>query len=213
MSLPVLHSFAGYCAHRLGASSGNRDSSSLAFLLYCVLLANLPDFDFLPGILIGDASFFHRTFSHSFIACLAVALTGGFLWRLFARESFLRAAVVSFLAYSSHLMLDLLSVGPKGIQLFWPFSTTLYFGPFVDFTIPLHEHALEQASGLSSFIGALFHPQMLQSFFFETGILFFVWSLMTVLQPHPREHRGVEEFVFARTAVTAACLVFCILLK
>lgn len=211
MSLPVLHSLAGYGVYRVGA--GDRSSSSKLFLLYSILLANLPDFDFLPGVIIGDASFFHRTFSHSFTACILAALAGGLLWYFFARMSFFRAAILSFVSYSSHLLLDLTSIGPKGLQLMWPFSTTLYYGPRVDFSIPIHEHALEKATGLGSFIAAVFHPEMLQCFFFELGALFFVWSLMTVLQPLPGEKRNLEAYVFARTGVTAFCLVFCVLLK
>lgn len=211
MSLPVLHSLAGYGVYRAGASTGS--SLNRLFLPYCVLLANLPDFDFLPGVLIHDASFFHRTFTHSFAACFIVAVAGGLLWRFFAKMSFFRASILSFVAYASHLMLDLTSVGPKGLQLMWPFSATLYYGPRVDFSIPIHEHALEQATGLGSFIAAVFHPEMLQCFFFELGVLFFVWSIMTVLQPLPDERRNLEGHVFARTGVTAFCLVFCVLLK
>lgn len=211
MSLPVLHSLAGYGVYRIGP--GGHTSSDKLFLLYCILLANLPDFDFLPGVIIGDAAFFHRTFTHSFAACFIAALAGGLLWRFFARMSFFRASIMSFVAYASHLMLDLTSVAPKGLQLMWPFSTTLYYGPRVDFNIPIHEHALEKATGLGSFIAAVFHPEMLQCFFFEAGVLFFVWSLMTVLQPLPREKRTLEGHVFARAGVTAFCFVFCVLLK
>lgn len=211
MSLPILHSFAGYGVYRIG--QGDRAATSKKFLLYCILLANLPDFDFLPGVIIGDAAFFHRTFTHSFAACLIAALAGGLLWRFFGRMSFLRAAILSFVSYASHLILDLSGAAPKGLQLMWPISTTLYYGPRVDFTIPIHDHVLERATGLGSFIAALFHPDMLQSFFFELGVLFFVWSLMTVLQPLPQEKRTLEGHVFARAGVTAFCFVFCVLLK
>ncbi len=211
MSLPVLHSLAGYGVYRIG--TGTHTSANKLFLLYCILLANLPDFDFLPGILIGNAAFFHRTFTHSLSACFIAAVAGGFLWRLFTRMSFLRASILTFVSYASHLMLDLTSVAPKGLQLLWPFSATLHYGPRVDFSLPIHEHVLEKATGLGSFIGALFHPEMLQSFFFEVGVLFFVWSLLTVLQPHPNERRNLEGYVFARTGVTAFCLFFCVLLK
>lgn len=187
MSLPVLHSLAGYGVFRIGAVG--HSSSNKLFLLYCILLANLPDFDFLPGVIIGDASFFHRTFSHSLTACFLTALSGGLLWHLFARMSFLRATILSFVSYASHLMLDLTGVGPKGLQLMWPFSSTLYYGPRVDFSIPIHEHALEKATGLGSFIAAVLHPEVLQCFFFELGVLFFAWSLMTVLQPLPSEKK------------------------
>lgn len=211
MSLPILHSFAGYGVHCIGGGKSSRHP--YLFMLYCMVLGNLPDLDFVPGVLAGNASLYHRTFSHSLTACVLIAILGGMAWKRWGGLNFIKAALLTFFAYGSHLVLDLTNTAPKGLQLFWPFSRQTVYGPYVDFTLSIHDHPLELATGFWSFLGALLHPRMVSAFFFECGIVFFVWAVMTALKPSPREWRERESFVFQRTAMTAVCLVFCVLLK
>ena len=97
-------------------------------LVLLVLLANLADVDFLFGLGIdANANAFHRGFTHSLAAAFFVALAVSCVWRIAA--SFWRSAILYFLAYSSHLLIDLCT-GTKlgwnatasGIPLFWPWA-------------------------------------------------------------------------------------------
>jgi membrane-bound metal-dependent hydrolase YbcI (DUF457 family) len=84
----------------------------------------LPDFDFVPGILIGDLRAFHHGVSHS----LALAVLFGLLVFFFTprrqKDIALRAGIVAASAYASHIILDLVNVNPgtRGMPVLWPLS-------------------------------------------------------------------------------------------
>jgi inner membrane protein len=91
----------------------------------CVLGANLPDVDFLPGILIGQPGAFHNGITHSLgflvvFAVIAGAVAGAMRW---GRP--LATAGVTALLVGSHLLLDMLmrpTRADSGIPLWWPIS-------------------------------------------------------------------------------------------
>ena len=97
-------------------------------LVLLVLLANLADVDFLFGLGTGaKANALHHGFTHSFAAAVFVALTVSCVWRM--AGSFWRSATLCFLAYSSHLIIDLFTGTKLGwnatassIPLFWPWE-------------------------------------------------------------------------------------------
>lgn len=94
-------------------------------LLLVLLAANLADFDFIPGLLAGDHSLFHRGFSHSIPAALLFALVvyAACCWR--RRPGAVRLGALAFAGYASHLVVDWLTFDPgpvAGIPLFLPFS-------------------------------------------------------------------------------------------
>jgi len=130
---PVAHSFAGFwtfmllTAH-LKVRLATACRQYLPQLVLLVLLANLADVDFLFGLGTGaNANALHHGFTHSLAAAVFVALAVSCLWRIAA--SFWRSAILYFLAYSSHLLIDLCT-GTKlgwnatasGIPLFWPWA-------------------------------------------------------------------------------------------
>jgi membrane-bound metal-dependent hydrolase YbcI (DUF457 family) len=132
MPTTIAHTIAGYAA---GDATGGRSRRPwCAVLLLALLLANLPDADFLPGLLIGDARAFHRSGTHTLLAATVV----GVLFALLAGRrdrDYGRAFVFAFALYTSHLVLDGITPdtsGLAGIQLFWPFSDV-----FVSAPIPL----------------------------------------------------------------------------
>lgn len=104
-----------------------------------VMLANLPDLDFLAGfIFAGDVHAFHSGLSHSlFAALVATLIIGLFLPQGQRRGVLLWVAI----AITSHIVIDLFS-GPRlglqqsyGAPLFWPFDgdrvrmpVSLFFG-------------------------------------------------------------------------------------
>lgn len=97
-----------------------------------VFAASAPDLDFVPGILVGDANRFHQGASHSLAAAALFGITVYLLAR-FVGASGGRLAVVGFLAYASHLLLDFFTQdkrAPFGIPLFWPVSSESFLAPW-----------------------------------------------------------------------------------
>jgi inner membrane protein len=150
MASPIAHSFAGFwtflvLASQLKARLVSQWRQYLPQLALLILLANLPDLDFLVGLgTEANANALHRGFTHSLAAAVFVALAVSCVWRIAA--SFWRSAILCFSAYSSHLLIDLCT-GTKlgwnatasGIPLFWPSSKT-YSSPFILFFGVRHEN-------------------------------------------------------------------------
>jgi inner membrane protein len=124
MATPIGHLLAG-AAIGTALSRGNNVLRTAAI---GALAAVAADFDFLPGLMLGDLSRFHHQESHSILFALFAAL----LALLVAKEDRLRWAVLVGLAYASHLALDLLTFDdspPHGIPIFWPWSTAVFQSP------------------------------------------------------------------------------------
>jgi len=130
---PVAHTFAGFwtfllLTSRLKVRLVTACRQYLPQRVLLVLLANLPDVDFLFGFGTGaNANALHHGFTHSLAAAVFVALAVSCVWRIAA--SFWRSATLYFLAYGSHLLIDLCT-GKKlgwnftgyGVPLFWPWE-------------------------------------------------------------------------------------------
>jgi membrane-bound metal-dependent hydrolase YbcI (DUF457 family) len=121
MPSPVGHILAGTAVYLTGTG---RESRSRVTLVITLLGSILPDFDFLPGILIGDLPAFHHGASHS----LAFAVLFGVIVFLFIRRRHkdiaVRIGLLAVAAYASHVLLDLVSVneGARGVPILWPLS-------------------------------------------------------------------------------------------
>jgi membrane-bound metal-dependent hydrolase YbcI (DUF457 family) len=126
MASPIAHSFAGFWT--LVCQRGHFKTHLTAYwreyllpLGVLILLANAPDLDFLLGNAV------HRGFTHSLMAATLVSLALSCVWRI--APGFWRSAIVYFIAYSSHLLIDFFT-GTKigwthtgfGMPLFWPWS-------------------------------------------------------------------------------------------
>jgi inner membrane protein len=127
--LPVAHSAAGLATYLLFRTESPADSApkkQLSLALLAVIVANLPDLDFLPGLIIDQPAKFHHGPSHS----LLVGIITGILVYLVARPFFSeiskrRLLLIFLIAGISHTLLDFLAVDtsfPYGVPLFWPFS-------------------------------------------------------------------------------------------
>jgi membrane-bound metal-dependent hydrolase YbcI (DUF457 family) len=145
MASPIAHSFAGFWtflvfAKQLQIRLPVQWRQYVLKLGVLVLLANLPDFDFLISFaLLGNASL-HHEFTHSLVAGVLVALAVSCLWRI--APGFWRSAMIYFTAYGSHLLVDLCTGRTlgwtntgSGIPLLWPwpkeFSSPLILIPGV----------------------------------------------------------------------------------
>lgn len=99
-------------------------------LLFSVVVANLPDLDFLPGILSNEPELYHRTIAHTLPAALLCGVIVSAILTRF-RGRFVEMALLGFLVYSSHLFADMVRFSPGniGVQILWPFSHNWYTIP------------------------------------------------------------------------------------
>jgi inner membrane protein len=163
-------------------------------LILLVLLANLPDTDFLFGLgNAGKANALHHGFTHSFAAAALVALAVSCVWRI--AGTFWQSAVLYFLAYSSHLLIDLCT-GTKlgwnstasGIPLFWPWEQ--------DFSSPL----VLVVGVKHKDIPALFSMQNLQSSLYELLVFGVFTAALLALWVRYKQNRTVSRHMELRCA-------------
>lgn len=127
MPSPVGHTLTGLCGFLL-AQRYVIPQKQLGLLGGCVLLSLLPDFDVVPGLLLGDPRLFHHQGSHSVTAAGLVGFLIGCLatwWRLNGRWWGIGGGSL----YLSHVILDTFVDDPSppfGVQLLWPFSDAYF---------------------------------------------------------------------------------------
>jgi membrane-bound metal-dependent hydrolase YbcI (DUF457 family) len=133
-----------------------------------MVAANAPDFDFVPGILIGHPDWLHRGVSHSLAAAV---LFGGAVWagvRIARVGGAAWAGVLMGAGYASHLMLDMFSPDPlrfNGVPLLWPLTTGHFILPaqvFLD---------IRRDPFAGSFVASLWHVHNVQAMLRELLIM------------------------------------------
>lgn len=145
MASPVAHSFAGFWtflffAKQMQLRLSLQWRSWLAQLALLIVVANLPDFDFIISFALLGNERLHHEFSHSLTVAVLVSLALSYVWRI--ARGFWRTFAVYFTAYGSHLLIDLFTGSRlgwtrsgSGIPLFWPwhqkFSSLLILIPGV----------------------------------------------------------------------------------
>lgn len=171
MALCLAHATAGYLAYEILRPPGPHRPLMLAG---AVVLANAPDLDFLPGLLTGSPSAYHRGFSHTLAA---VVIATGVAALVLPRVPALRDvapprggwATFVFLALASHLLVDVISVDtspPEGMAVFWPLSGRLFYAPFTGFG----DLPLDRSSSVG-FVRSLVAPSALAAWARELGAL------------------------------------------
>ena len=102
-----------------------------AGLAFVVVLANLPDADFLIGAIVGRPRDWHRGPTHTLLAAVVVALLVAFAqWR--GGRRFSHGFLLAFALYGSHLVLDTIMPDRRfesGIPLFWPLTDYHVYAP------------------------------------------------------------------------------------
>lgn len=175
MPLPLAHTVVGYAT---AASTGVRfRRNTWTALLFSVVVANLPDADFLPGALRNDPVLYHRTIAHTIPAALLCGLIVGAILTRF-RGRFWEIALLGTLVYSSHLFADMIDFGGGniGVPIFWPFSNALFSikTPFSGMpSSPLVFHRGADTGGfLAAFAGfGFFRALVLQALLFSPLLL------------------------------------------
>jgi inner membrane protein len=126
VATPIGHSLAGITALAVGPRR-----HAMPLFLLAVVMANAPDLDFLPGLLVGQPALYHQDVTHSLGFAAAAALVGALVVRRLDIP-FAAGYRVGLIAYASHLALDLLgpdSRPPFGIPLLWPLSQAHVLSP------------------------------------------------------------------------------------
>lgn len=156
MPSPIAHSVSGYVLTHLPVVK-NAIPSRLwpitpAAAIYSLLVANLPDLDFVGQLLTGLQ--LHRGPSHSLLAALIVSgLLAWLVHRYRPQSSYGILFSLTFGLYGSHLLLDLFTAGGRGIPLLWPLSSQYFQSPFALFPGVHYSRGLWDNSHLI-FIGA-----------------------------------------------------------
>lgn len=115
---------------------GSNPPSWIRIALVSLILANLPDMDYVFGFLIGRPNAFHRGWTHSLVFALGVAVLFGAFRYVMSGKVEIRSPLIVFGLISSHLVVDLLTLDvsdPVGIPVFWPFSSDHFASPVVLF--------------------------------------------------------------------------------
>lgn len=168
MALSIAHAAAGYLVYEATRPPGPHRPR---LLFGAAVLANGPDFDFLPGIVAGNPDLCHRGITHTLGATLLVtAVAAAAAWIARRRWSAVRAvAVFVGAAYGSHLLLDFCTadaVPPHGAQFLWPFSNEYYLLPK-----PLLGELIIDRTGRAAFFESLFSGAALVRWGTETLLL------------------------------------------
>ena len=167
MPSPLLHCATGVALYSLDrrALSGHR----IRYGSLIVVAALLPDFDFVPGLLLNDPNRFHGEWTHS----IGFAVMAAFVLGLPAADCRLRMMIWCFLACSLHAVLDTLTVDhrpPYGVPVLWPISSEpLHVGSPL---LPGIIHGADSAT-LGEFARSIFSAVNLRAIGFElaAGVL------------------------------------------
>lgn len=179
MALCFAHAAAGYLAYEL---SRPRDRHAPAVLAAAVLLANAPDLDFVPGILLGTPGIYHRGVTHTVVAAVVVGMAAALLGRL--RGWTLapwRIGAWAAATYGSHLLLDLITVDvvpPHGAQFLWPLSDAYYLSPVT----PIGEVVVDGTTP-GAFFESLVAPGTLAGWLADASLLLAVVVAVALVRP------------------------------
>ena len=172
MPTSVAHILGGYVALEAGSPPQRR--RGILFLFFVVVVSNLPDLDFLPGLLLGNEGLFHRGASHSIVAAIVVA---GGLGLAFGTRfgGFRTVAGWTLLAYGSHVLLDMVVPDPSGsgggVVLLWPFLSTEVAAPIPGLALldPIRWFEGHELQG--GFLRALFSFDGLRIFLVDAALV------------------------------------------
>jgi inner membrane protein len=154
LATPIGHAIAGYAVSSFAKAP--QASQRLDLIIACTFAALAPDLDVIPGLIMGSPAQFHAGITHSlsFAALVSLGIAGILRWR---GPSFAFVFVLSFISYSTHLVMDMLGPDgrpPFGIPLFWPVSNIYVISP-----VPLLlgvKHAATANTPTSEWIQAIF---------------------------------------------------------
>ncbi len=169
MPTPLGHSLAGFAVYGFSARAQEHDRLDLLFL--SVVLANAPDLDFIPGLLIGKPSLYHQGITHSLGFAVLVSLGITWIYRLRGKPT---SALfpLCFFSCASHLVLDCLGPdgkAPFGLPLLWPISNEYFLSPVSVFLGVRHDDSASVSA--LEWIKSLFDLHNLAAIVVETLLI------------------------------------------
>lgn len=133
MPSPIGHSLVGLCGAVIAARCCPAiGRSPVTLTAAAVVLANIPDVDVIPGLLMhSHPGLYHHQATHSLLAVLFVFFVA---WVFFQRRSGMgwQGGIWASGIYLSHVLMDALVADPTppyGVQLLWPFSSSYFMSP------------------------------------------------------------------------------------
>ena len=179
MALCGAHTAAGYLAYEAVRPAGPHRPGLLAA---AVVLANGPDLDFVPGILLGRPGMFHRGVTHTVAAVIVVGCLAALVGWVSGRRRAVwgRTALWASATYASHLLLDFFTIAqrpPHGARFLWPFSDAYYLSPVT----PLPEIVVD-GSGRMAFFASLVGPHTAPVWAQEIALLVLVVAAVHALR-------------------------------
>ena len=185
MSSPFGHSLAGYIIAAFISKTFLVREIRTIFLF--VFIAIAPDFDFIPGILIGIPNYFHHGISHSFGVGALVSVMLVIISRVKKKQSE-KKFLLYFSIYCSHLFLDYISLDgrlPLGIPVFWPFSNKYYISPYL--ILPPIMHSAQDNATLGQFLNGVFSIHNLYVILLETIVMSPVIAVLVIVRLRQRK--------------------------
>ena len=135
------------------ASKKKKERFGFYLWVVAILLANLPDIDYLFGYVVGNPNKYHHLWTHSLTFAVGVGVISDFLYWIIVRKESFRFGCIAFFLVFSHLVLDFFTkdtMYPYGMRLFWPFSQKFFISPMTLFL------DVNKASSSHTFIRSLF---------------------------------------------------------
>lgn len=176
MCTPVGHSLAGAILVRNSRFPFSfRNGKSVLGLL---VVANLPDIDFLFGWIAGNPNQYHQGATHSLLFIVAVSVLAGWGYSRFHPTGTFQTISIIFGVLLLHLVCDMLgkdSRTPVGIPLFWPISDISLHSPVSIFG------SVYKSSGSSQFIRSLFCWHNMRTVLGELGVMGVVYAGLKII--------------------------------
>jgi membrane-bound metal-dependent hydrolase YbcI (DUF457 family) len=179
MALCLGHTAAGYLAYEAVRPADRHRPGVLAA---AIGLANAPDLDFLPGLVIGQAGAFHRGVTHTILAVAAVTVATALGALLLGRGRRVTgaAALWAGAVWASHLLLDYFTTDttpPFGARFLWPLSDRYLIAPVT----PLSEVVID-STGRRAFFAQLLTPDALAVWAHELAALACIVAAVHILR-------------------------------
>jgi membrane-bound metal-dependent hydrolase YbcI (DUF457 family) len=172
MPTPIGHALGGV----ISASLFNKEKTKNWIIFVTVLvLAELPDIDFLFGLIEGRPNKYHHHFTHSFLFVILAAFLAAVIINKIGIIQFSKSFVLFTVAGVSHIIFDVLALDtsePFGAPIFWPLWNGYVISPVTIFS------DVQRSSSASAFVPSLFSLHNLKTIFVEIVVLAPIWLII-----------------------------------
>ncbi len=122
MPLPMGHAAIGLASYELNTNNHSA-LTSLKIIIFITILANMPDFDVIVGLLIKwNGNAYHRGPTHSLLFALIMGFLASKAWRFSSRIPRMKFECC-FLIIFSHIVADFFFTSSP-VSFFWPFEVS-----------------------------------------------------------------------------------------